>query len=231
MVTDAYRKVYQELNDLSGKYWKTERADREADIWFCRERNRVSLAVIGDTFKDLSVLAVGASFWIEAAFLSVLPAKKILRTDLIKSEGIEQEIDASNMPFSDESVDAIVCRELIEHVPNEKTLMSEIERVIKPKGYLFITTPNSYNVPPDGRVHIRGYSPQGLITELSLFGFEIIKKRGTVPNIYKGLFDCVSSGYPRALNEFYDLADRFNKLGDDSYYFGSHLCALARKLE
>lgn len=219
----------QELNDFSKQYWKSSRADREADIWFCRERNRVSLDVIGDTFKGLSVLAVGASFWIEAAFLASLPAKKILRTDLIKSEGIEQEVDASAMPYESNSIDAIVCRELIEHVPNAEKLLDEMKRVITPSGYLFITTPNSYNVPPDGKGHVRGYTPQGFITDLSLAGFRVIKKRGTVPNIYKGLFDAINSGYSRALYEFYDLAERFNKLGDDSYYFGSHLCALARK--
>ncbi|MFO7885366.1 MAG: class I SAM-dependent methyltransferase [Desulfobacteraceae bacterium] len=45
--------------------------------------------------------------------------------------------------FEDESFDIISARHLIEHIPNPADLFEEIGRVLKPKGYLIIRTPNS----------------------------------------------------------------------------------------
>ncbi len=50
--------------------------------------------------------------------------------------------DAQNMPFSDNSFDAIVCSEVIEHIDKPEKSLKEFERILRPKGELVITTPN-----------------------------------------------------------------------------------------
>ena len=46
------------------------------------------------------------------------------------------------MPFDDGSFDLIVLIEVIEHVQDKRALLSEIARVLRPKGRLLLTTPN-----------------------------------------------------------------------------------------
>ena len=54
-------------------------------------------------------------------------------------------VDLNNdlpLPFPDEFFDVIFCGEVIEHLFSPDTLMDEIVRLLKPGGYVLITTPN-----------------------------------------------------------------------------------------
>jgi SAM-dependent methyltransferase len=51
-------------------------------------------------------------------------------------------LDASHLPFKDESMDAIFCGEVIEHLIDPDHLLDEIGRALKPEGVCVITTPN-----------------------------------------------------------------------------------------
>lgn len=53
--------------------------------------------------------------------------------------------DATNMPFIDNSFDHVVCSEVIEHIPNNERVLSEIKRILKNKGTFIVTTPNWIN--------------------------------------------------------------------------------------
>ncbi len=56
-------------------------------------------------------------------------------------EGIVGNLDGSlNVP--DESVDMVVASHVVEHVANTDTLVKELYRVLKPDGYIIMTTPN-----------------------------------------------------------------------------------------
>ena len=48
------------------------------------------------------------------------------------------------LPFGDNSMDAVVCTEVLEHVPTPQKLISETKRVLKPGGYFFISTPSAF---------------------------------------------------------------------------------------
>lgn len=49
--------------------------------------------------------------------------------------------DGKKMPFEDESFDCAVATEVMEHVPNPNTFLSEVFRVLKKEGVFFFTTP------------------------------------------------------------------------------------------
>lgn len=56
------------------------------------------------------------------------------------------KVDLNNkLPFSDNTYDAAFCVEVIEHIQNPWKLISELYRVVKPGGYLILSTPNVNN--------------------------------------------------------------------------------------
>jgi ubiquinone/menaquinone biosynthesis C-methylase UbiE len=50
--------------------------------------------------------------------------------------------DATKLPFKDESFDAVVSFDVIEHIWNDKEFVSEAYRVCKSGGYVILGTPN-----------------------------------------------------------------------------------------
>ena len=90
------------------------------------------------------------------------------------------QADATQMPYRDSSFDAAICSETAEHIPDDRGVVQEIARVLKPGGLLFFTVPNLWNASRivsmikarDFTVrlaehHIREYSPQQVDSLLS----------------------------------------------------------------
>lgn len=49
--------------------------------------------------------------------------------------------DAARLPFATGSVDLVVNRHVIEHVPDDRLLLREIRRILRPDGLLYLETP------------------------------------------------------------------------------------------
>ena len=62
--------------------------------------------------------------------------------DIIDGEGVDIVCDANELlnQFDDDSVDVIICTELLEHVKNWKNVINNIKQVLKADGIAFITT-------------------------------------------------------------------------------------------
>lgn len=71
--------------------------------------------------------------------------------------------DIVDIPLQDKSIDAIMCTEVLEHVPNPIQVLHEFKRLLKPGGYLLITVPF---------VSFTHFAPYHFATGLSRFFFE-----------------------------------------------------------
>lgn len=83
------------------------------------------------------------------------------------------------LPFKARSFDKIICSEVLEHIYDDKTAVSEMARVLKNEGSVFLTTPNKNGVPLECGIkeHIRHYTEEELYGLLSQFFREAIIER------------------------------------------------------
>ncbi|MCC6457428.1 MAG: class I SAM-dependent methyltransferase [Caldilineaceae bacterium] len=70
----------------------------------------------------------------EAALVAVEPAYRA-QIDFLRG-------DAMTLPLPDNSVDAVICAQVYEHVPDDAQLFREIYRVLVPGGLVFFSGPN-----------------------------------------------------------------------------------------
>ncbi len=62
--------------------------------------------------------------------------------------------DLLELPFENESFDAAVCFEAIEHVANPEPALDELRRVLRPGGLLLVSTPNKGVYPQGNPFHL-----------------------------------------------------------------------------
>ena len=72
------------------------------------------------------------------------------------------EGDLEDLPLDDESFDAVVCFEAIEHVEDGGRALAELRRVLKPDGLLLVSSPNPDVYPSGNQHHVHEYRPAGL---------------------------------------------------------------------
>jgi SAM-dependent methyltransferase len=104
------------------------------------------------------------------------------RGRLPAAEAVELEPDAP-LPFADGTFDLVVCTETIEHVHDLQLFLSEVRRVLEPRGRLALTTPaNHFLIPaPDPlSPHLRHLTKRSLRGLLERMGFDIeaLRRRG-----------------------------------------------------
>jgi len=58
---------------------------------------------------------------------------------------VEHDI-TQRLPWDRDAIDIVYSSEVFEHIPDIKSLISEVARVVKPGGHLLLTTPNEPNV-------------------------------------------------------------------------------------
>lgn len=86
--------------------------------------------------------------------------------------------DGKNLPFDSDSINHIICTEVIEHISNPYDLVKDMWRVLKPNGTAIITIPWS------ARFHYKPhdfyrYTPSAIQLLFSDFGKIVVSNRGT----------------------------------------------------
>jgi SAM-dependent methyltransferase len=129
--------------------------------------------------------------------------------------------------IADNTFDFAVTFQVIEHIQDDKTFISEIHRVLKPGGTLFLTTPNRTMSLTRNPWHIREYTAAELASQVGksfgkveikgVFGSPVVmeyheRNKASVQRITK--FDILKLQYrlPRQLLQIpYDIMNRLNR--------------------
>lgn len=80
--------------------------------------------------------------------------------------------DITDIPVNDGSYEALLCTEVLEHVPDAVAALKEFSRVLKPSGILLITAPFA-SLTHFAPYHFGGYSKYWYEYHLHKLGFEI----------------------------------------------------------
>jgi ubiquinone/menaquinone biosynthesis C-methylase UbiE len=92
---------------------------------------------------------------------------------------------ALNLPFADNTFDKVVCSEVLEHIPDYRQALTEINRVLKPNGLFAVSVPrywpekicwclsDEYHANEGG--HLRIFKARALRQEVEHFGMRYIK--------------------------------------------------------
>jgi SAM-dependent methyltransferase len=179
----------------------------------------------------------------ERAGVEIDPEERRLGSERGVVDAVEHYINAFDgnrmvacLPFEDEWVDVVLAGEIIEHVVDTESFLSEIRRVLVPGGALCLSTPNilwwkhrlallagRYPDALDYRSrygndfgHVRMFTPKlmrELLNETGFADVEIVGKRlGPISSL---------SATPRPLAAILDrLADRLPSLSDHLIAFG-----------
>ena len=104
------------------------------------KRNMATLAAeMGSAERLVLVLGSGSG----GEGLSELDRDNILlvNTDIAFGPNVVVLVDAHQIPFSDDSFDAVIIQAVLEHVVDPAKVVTEIHRVLKSDGYVYAETP------------------------------------------------------------------------------------------
>ncbi len=109
--------------------------------------------------SNVKVLEIGSG----AGFIKeVIP--EAITSEVFQIEGVDMVIDAMNLPFKNDSLDAIVMTDVFHHIPNVQLFLEEVMRCLRPGGILLMIEPwknkwskwvyqNLHHEPFDTHVH------------------------------------------------------------------------------
>ncbi|MFH1280548.1 MAG: class I SAM-dependent methyltransferase [Candidatus Beckwithbacteria bacterium] len=86
------------------------------------------------------------------------------------------QASAYKLPFKTQSFDIVIASEIIEHLKNPEKMLSEIKRVLKPKGLSLITTPVKLFPKPEDPMHVQEFSTSDLNNLLTKYFSKVIIK-------------------------------------------------------
>jgi len=95
--------------------------------------------------------------------------------------------DAQRLPFADRSFDLIVALDILEHVPDDDAMASEILRVLRPGGHAILNVPAHPMLWSEHDValhHFRRYTPHTLRTVLEGAGLRLDRMTWSICSLY-----------------------------------------------
>jgi SAM-dependent methyltransferase/uncharacterized protein YbaR (Trm112 family) len=143
-----------------------------------RVRSRIAVEPVYKTKASRAVVRqFTESFATGCVILNVGSGRTRYGRDVVNIEiapGPEVDIVgvAEFLPVRSGSADGVILMAVLEHVQNAAKTLSEVRRVLRPGGLVFVDVPfiQGYHAAPGD---YRRYTEQGLRTELAQFGFEV----------------------------------------------------------
>lgn len=95
---------------------------------------------------------------------------------------IDYVCDATAIPANDGSFDAILCTEMLEHVPDPLAVVRELARLLKPGGKLMLTAPLGSGIHQEPHHYYGGFTPywyQRFLAEVGFCNILIVANAGS----------------------------------------------------
>ncbi len=147
--------------------------------------------------------------------------------------------DSGKMPFSDNSFDLITCYGVLHHIPNVSFVISEMQRVLKSKGYILLREPfvsmGDWRKPRPGLTkRERGIPLKIMDNIIEKNHFKIVRKKqcinifssaliqfGKVPVFSKNFFTILDSLFSSLFswNKIYFRDKTIKKFGNSSVFY------------
>jgi SAM-dependent methyltransferase len=123
---------------------------------------------------SFSLLLVERGFDVTSADVSPA-AVDVLET---RVGGDVAQADVSDLPFGDETFDAAVLGEVLEHIPDDVAALREVARVVRPDGVLAVSVPadpSRFGPSDHWAGHVRRYTRELLIAACEQSGFSVVR--------------------------------------------------------
>ncbi len=150
-------------------------------------------------------------------------------------------IDLPNIPLEDNSIDVVLCTEVMEYIYDFRELLFQMGRVIKPGGVLILSTPFISALHGDSEGDYYRFTESLLIKELTdSFTIESVERMGGIVAVIYDLFRSYMSYQTkrsfmiRVLSALFIKSNRFfiwldKKSFKNNYYINSGFLLVVRK--
>src|SRR2546430_7140585 len=203
-ISTAGQPAFQEQRQYWDERWNRQ---NRPNNWQLR-RGQTILQLARDLrLKDPKILDLGCATGWFTAQLSGLgkdvtgidlseAAIKLAQSDFPEIHYIAGNIFEMNLPT--ETMDLVVSQEVIAHVPDQPELVRRIARLIKPDGYLIISTANKFvierwDMGPDPNSHIKQWLNMNTFKRLLAPQFKILKTSSIIPIGNRGILRLINS--------------------------------------
>ncbi len=163
---DRFRKVLERILPS----WWIDRIDLES-----RGIRSLVREAAGELPDNADVLDSGAG---QCPYRALFKRHRYVAIDFTKGEsawdysGVDVAGDLNHLPFPDQSFQAVLSTQVLEHVPEPLTILSESFRVLKPGGTLYLSAPLGFGEHQQPYDFYR-YTRYGLRHLLEKAGFQI----------------------------------------------------------
>jgi ubiquinone/menaquinone biosynthesis C-methylase UbiE len=149
--------LFEHYNAIEGDIdEKAYNSDWCVQRFWQRRRTDAIKKMLGASDGDI-ILDIGCGSGVQLRALEVAKPNLLVGTDVnrkalvyAKNKNIPQSefvlADAQNLPFRSETVNRIICAEIIEHLNEPEQMIAETRRVLKNGGSMVITTPNEHSI-------------------------------------------------------------------------------------
>jgi 2-polyprenyl-3-methyl-5-hydroxy-6-metoxy-1,4-benzoquinol methylase len=197
------------MSDENASYTTVNLDDPRQDVHLERKhdpnlhRYKVAEELLPTPSAGLRVLEIGGgiaefsrrmlSRGIDVTFVD-LSDHNLRKAEALGMEAHKIDLNTGLPPFDEGQFDGVVILEVIEHVVAAELLLREINRVLKPGGFLILSTPNfaffinrfrilAGKLSMDEGYHYRYFTPSSLEKQMAEAGLEVDRHAHTMPAI------------------------------------------------